>query len=717
MLELATDFVRSTSANIYLTGKAGTGKTTFLKTVIPSSGKKYIVVAPTGVAAINAGGVTIHSMFGLPTKSFIPENDQVDPNIANNPGMLMRHFHFNREKLNLLNELELMVIDEISMVRADILDAVDLAMRSARRSVKPFGGVQVLFIGDLFQLSPVVKEDERALLSKYYNGWYFFYSKVYPALNPVSIELDTIYRQQDQQFVSILNNIRHAEYSQEDHEILQKNFNPEFEADEPGYITLTTHNAKAEQMNEKELTKLPGKDINMYATINKDFPDNMFPTERVLRLKVGAQVMFVKNDTSGEKLYFNGKIGTVTEIEEDKIYVQFHDEGNVIEVSRETWENKRYKAAAEKIEEEVLGTFAQFPIRLAWAITIHKSQGLTFDKAIIDAGSSFAPGQVYVALSRCRSMDGLVLKSEITPRSIRLDQQVIDFSEMRPKKGELMDRLYEEQQKYARTRLMSVFSMDRLHQKMVNWYNDSKEHTTAVYQEMADVAEECKIVLSALEDTALRFRSELNGLIPTDYEEAEALDKLCERVTKAADYFAAQLFKNIFQPLTKLHVSLSNKSKTRKHQIAVGDLLDIVWHNIDNMYALNLNGIALYTGERKINKLPEAEKARKPISTKPKKGESALRTLELFKEGHSIDEIAEMRGCALSTVEGHLGDMIAAGNLQIEELLNENQISEIEKALENAEENSLSSAKSKLSDEYTFGMIRWVLNAKKESTA
>lgn len=713
MSELASDFVRTTGSSIYLTGKAGTGKTTFLKTVVPGSGKKYIILAPTGVAAINAGGVTIHSMFGLPTKSFIPENQAVDPNIANNPAMLMRHFHFNREKINLLNELELLVIDEVSMVRADIMDAIDLALKSARRDSRPFGGVQVLFIGDLFQLSPVVKDDERALLSQYYQGFYFFHSRVYQNLNPVIIELDTIYRQQDQQFVRILNNIRNAEYDYDDHEDLLKHYKPDFEPDSPGYITLTTHNAKADQINERELQKIEGRELHYEALVSRDFPENMYPTDKVLRLKKGAQVMFIKNDTSGERLYFNGKIGTVKDIVDDKILVFCHDEAETIEVGRETWENKRYKATAEKIEEETLGSFSQYPLRLAWAITIHKSQGLTFDKAIIDAGASFAPGQVYVALSRCRSMDGLILKSEIMPRSIRLDQQVIDFSSNKPKRAELLDRLYEEQQKYARIRLMNVFSFDRMIQKMTSWYNECREHTTGIYTEMSLVAEECKASLIRLEDTAYKFRNELNRLIPDDMDNQELKSKLKERITRAADYFSKILNDEVLESLDNLLLVLKNKSRTKRHLHTTEEIINMVWHGIDNMYQLTLHGEKLYTGSADVKRKTEQSENTKIRTAKPAKGESALRTLELLREGFPISEIAEMRGFSLSTIETHLAEMISQGKIDISELLDAEKIRLIDSAIAAAADSSITSVKLLLDDSFSYGMIRWVINARK----
>lgn len=722
VFDLASEFVRSTAAHIYLTGKAGTGKTTFLRTVVPESGKKYIIVAPTGVAAINAGGVTIHSMFGLPTKAFIPQNDVVDPNLANNPAMLSRHFRYNRNKVEVLRELELLVIDEVSMVRMDILDAIDLALRSVRRNSAPFGGVQVLFIGDLYQLAPVIKDDEGALLQQYYKGKYFFNAKVYSKINPVHIELETIYRQQDSRFVGILNNIRHAAFDQDDHEALMKHYRPDFQPDEPGWITLTTHNAKADQMNEQELQRLPGEPVVMPAKISKDFPDNMFPTERELRFKPGAQVMFIKNDTSGDRMYYNGRIGTIAAIAEDSLEVTFQDTGQSITVKPETWENTRYTLNKEtdKLEEEVMGSFTQYPLRLAWAITIHKSQGLSFDRAVIDAGASFAPGQVYVALSRCRSMDGLVLKSEITPRSIQSDHRVVEFSESRPPRSKVQDRLWEEQQKYARIRLFSVFSFDRLERLYEEWLNDCKEHSSGIWAEMTEPAEDYALKFRELEEVARRFRNELELIFPDNLDDQTQVDRLSDRVVKGADYFAGQIFQAVLAPLTEINGKLAIRARAKKHHEYTTGLLDKTWSALNNLFSMQLNGEPLYRGERRIHRVAagkEAETTEKKPGKKTGKGDSTLVTLQLFRDGHSIAEMAEMRGLTEGTIEAHLGMLIGTGKIALEELINSEQQEIIEHAIDTAPEPGLGAVRQKLGDDYSFGMIRWVLKAREHAAA
>jgi len=716
MFDLASEFVSSTRAHIYLSGKAGTGKTTFLKTVVLSCGKRFVVAAPTGVAAINAGGVTLHSLFGLPTKAFIPSADPVDPNLANNTLMMMRHFRYPAQKLELLRELELLVIDEVSMVRMDIMDAIDLSLRTVRRNAEPFGGVQLLLIGDLYQLAPVVKEDESGLLGQYYGGRYFFDSLAYKKINPVQLELETVHRQTERQFVGLLNRIRHAEFDRDDYETLMQYYQPEFEPEkEAGFVTLTTHNATADRMNEEALRKLDGDEKYLVAKIFKDFPENLYPTESALRVKLGAQVMFVKNDTSSEKQYFNGKIGVIHKIEEAHIEVHFQDTGEIIKVKPETWENKRYvlSKAGDKLDEEILGSFVQYPIRLAWAITIHKSQGLSFDKAVIDAGKSFAPGQVYVALSRCRSMDGLVLKSEITSRSIQCDHRIVEFSAMKTGRAALEDRLWTEQQSYVRARLLKVFNFEEPLFQMQGWRDENRELTSALPKEVFEKTDNWSAELMGIEEVALRFRSEIMQIFPHDFEDEQQVAKLAERITKGADYFAGQLHSRVILPLTSLHQSLSVRSRVKKYFEKADTLLERLWFCLNNLYGMRLNGASLYTGDNRIVRhAPEIQVKTTAKPGKAPKGESQEITLQLHREGHSIEDIAQMRGITAGTVETHLGHCIATGKLSIDELLTPEQIQEITAAFEKAPEPNLTSVKSLLNESYSFGMLRWVTQSR-----
>lgn len=403
-LELAYKFVRNTDRHVFLTGKAGTGKTTFLHRIRNEVPKRMVVLAPTGVAAINAKGVTIHSFFQMPFGPILPNS--VNQNKANQR-------KFNKSKINLIKSLDLVIIDEISMVRADLLDGIDQVLRCYKNPNKTFGGAQLLMIGDLQQLAPVIKPGDWNLLSPYYDTVYFFNSRAFQQAQTVSIELHHIYRQRQDTFIDILNQIRNNQLSKEAAELLNQRYLPNFPSLQPGYITLSTHNNRANTINEKALEQLNSKIQMFQAKIEGKFNEFAFPTAERLFLKVGAQVMFIKNDSNPEKRYYNGKIGTITALYSDKVLVQCTPNEPLIEVRRETWQNIQYKLdpQSKEIKENIAGSFEQIPLRLAWAITIHKSQGLTFEKAIIDAEASFAHGQTYVALSRCTSLEGIVLKS------------------------------------------------------------------------------------------------------------------------------------------------------------------------------------------------------------------------------------------------------------------------------------------------------------------
>lgn len=420
-LELAWKFVNETNQNIFLTGKAGTGKTTFLHRLRESSEKRMVVVAPTGVAAINAKGMTIHSFFQLP---FGP----IPPDGSSTGRMSMK---FSRNKIDLIKTLDLLVIDEISMVRADVLDAIDSVLRRFRNKSLSFGGVQVLMIGDLQQLAPVIKDDEWNILKSFYKTGYFFGSKVFSESNALTIELTHIYRQESKEFIEILNGIRNNSIETIRLEQLNKRYLPDFNPeDSAGYITLTTHNYRADKMNREKLDEINESARTYRATIEGNFSEYMFPTHEKLSFKKGAQVMFIKNDSSPEKRYFNGKIGRIVNLYSDEIHVQCEGENQVIVTKPEIWENVKYSMDSEtkNIREEIAGSFTQIPLRLAWAITIHKSQGLTFDKIIVDAEDAFAHGQTYVALSRCRTLEGIVLLSPISKNSVICDMEVSGFT-------------------------------------------------------------------------------------------------------------------------------------------------------------------------------------------------------------------------------------------------------------------------------------------------
>jgi hypothetical protein len=563
--KLAEEFISQTSRPVFLTGKAGTGKTTFLRHIKATTTKKVVVVAPTGVAAIHAGGTTIHSFFQLPFTPFIP---QARKGLAPSGDMsdsytLLKDMKVESEKRNLFRELELLIIDEVSMVRCDILDAIDTVLRHFRRKpFVPFGGVQVLFIGDLFQLPPVAPDNQWEILKQYYEGPFFFHAHVLETSRPLYIELKKIYRQTDERFISILNNIRDNEVEEDDLLLLNNRYLPGFEPP-PGenYITLTTHNHKADTLNANALSKLTTALFQFEGLVEGDFPERNFPTDRILNLKAGAQVMFIKNDMEKVRRYYNGKIGTIKRIEEDRIVVVFPQEENELVVEKDTWNNIRYtfNPKTRQVEEEILGTFTQYAIRLAWAITIHKSQGLTFTRAIIDAGKSFAPGQVYVALSRCTSLQGVVLCSRIFRGNIMTDDRVVRFAEEESSPDELRPILKEERQQYVLNALLDFFDWANIINELENYQvllAKRKFQRKKVAAELVEL-----LLLSAHEQhlVAQKFQEQLKNLF-REVSTQEDYTFLKGRVTSASGYFTTQLDSIFINPLLNHQKDLTGKA-------------------------------------------------------------------------------------------------------------------------------------------------------------
>lgn len=522
--------VEQTSINIFLTGNAGTGKTTFLKNLRDKSPKRMVVVAPTGVAAINAGGVTIHSFFQLPFGPFIPgTHPKFEKNVR-------------REKIRIMRTLDLLVIDEISMVRADLLDGIDAILRFYRHNDNPFGGVQLLMIGDLQQLSPVVVDNERDIISQYYATPYFFSSLALRRTAFATIELKRIYRQSDRIFVELLNQIRNNQTNNQTLNAINSRYIPNFDpSDEEGYIRLTTHNNLADNLNNKKLMMIESEAKNYECHVEGTFPESSFPAEKSLLLKVGAQVMFIKNDSSLEKRYYNGKIARVTALDKDIVAVRTPD-GDMIEVSYEKWENTKYSIdkSTNEIVEEIEGTFMQIPLRLAWAITIHKSQGLTFDKAIIDAQMSFAHGQVYVALSRCRSLQGLVLSSQINPISIKNDYTVIDFIEQQSTNGMTEQRMETSKSEYFVALITELFNFRDITVPCCRLERLLEENCRLTYpQALATV----KILTKTLDEKVLNVASRFVSLSGTKstVSDLRTDNEFAERIRKGAQYFIEQL--------------------------------------------------------------------------------------------------------------------------------------------------------------------------------
>ncbi len=574
-LQLAFDFVQYTGKHIFLTGKAGTGKTTFLHQLKRNSPKRMVVVAPTGVAAINAGGVTIHSFFQLPFGPFLPAENSGIPN----PGSTDGFQKFNREKVAILKSLDLLVIDEISMVRADLLDGIDSVLRRYKDRNQPFGGVQLLMIGDLQQLAPVVKDDEWSLLRPHYETIYFFSSKALKKTDYISIELTHIFRQRDEAFIKLLNKIRDNNADQLTLDDLNKRYLPDFVTkDGDGYITLTTHNYQSQELNGSKLAKLPSKVHEFKASIEGEFPEYSYPTDFELRLKVGAQVMFVKNDISREKLYYNGKIGTVIKIEDDLVHVRCQGDEDDIVAGRVEWQNTKYTIAdqTKEIKESILGVFSQIPLKLAWAITIHKSQGLTFEKAIIDAKAAFAHGQVYVALSRCKTLEGMVLSTPISNHSLKSDSRISVFNEdihQNPPGNALLE---ESKLEFQRLLLMELFDFQPLLRRTGYCAKLMDEHQASVDTVLKDNLQKMNLELRReLFDVSEKFKGQLRNLIPENRNIEENL-LLQERVQKACGYFSEKLELIVSVRLKSLDVEIDNKVVRKSVNDAIAKLSDDV---------------------------------------------------------------------------------------------------------------------------------------------
>jgi tRNA uridine 5-carbamoylmethylation protein Kti12 len=563
-IKLALDFVQYTNRNIFLTGKAGTGKTTFLHDIKKSLPKRMIVLAPTGVAAINAGGVTIHSFFQLPLHPYVPSL-YITNNLSGDHAEQQWSdiYKMSREKIKIIKSLDLLVIDEISMVRSDTLDAVDYLLRRYNDRYKPFGGVQLLMIGDLQQLAPVVKADDWEILKKYYSTGYFFGSKALHSTSYVTIELKHVYRQSDQSFIELLNKVRDNQIDTSVLNELNKRYDPSFGEDsDEGYITLTTHNYQAQAINDSKLEKLPGKAEMFKATIKDEFPDYSYPTASELLLKTGAQIMFVKNDPSGEKLFFNGKIGKIESLDNDLIEVKCPGDEFSIMVEKVEWQNMKYSLDEEtkEIGETVVGTFTQFPLKLAWAITIHKSQGLTFEKAIIDASAAFAHGQVYVALSRCRTLSGIVLSTQVSTKSIVSDSQISGFVHETEQNQPDNNQLTESKKAYRKMLLTELFEFNHLLRNLYYCKKLTNEHRDSIIGNFPEIIDNTINSVNAnLVEVSKKFYPQLMYLINS--ETADEYDgRLQERVIKASEFFTEKLNETMTEIMSGSTVETDNRT-------------------------------------------------------------------------------------------------------------------------------------------------------------
>jgi hypothetical protein len=734
-LEQLIRFINTTTRPVFLTGKAGTGKTTFLRNLRQYTHKSFIVVAPTGIAALNAGGVTIHAQFMLPPLTFVPDAKLPVTNNLNvmNSLELARKNPLNSARRQVLRAIDLLVIDEVSMLRADLLDAIDYRLRATRGIQQPFGGMQVLFIGDLFQLPPVIGREEQPILRQYYpNGW-FYEAHALRHTPLVYIELTKIFRQHDEAFIGLLNNLRNNQVTRHDLELLNRQYRPDADSAGKEIITLTTHNQRAEEINRKELQKRPGPPHFFDAVIEGEFPEGNYPVLPRIELKAGAQIMFIRNDTGEARDYVNGQLATVTRIERGVVEVALAGAHQPLTLKPARWENKRYitDAGTHAVSEEVIGTFEQLPVKLAWAITVHKSQGLTFDRAILDVGQAFAPGQVYVALSRLRSLEGLVLRAPIPPSAINTDAHIAAFSRERNQPEQLPAQLQEGQTEFLRSLIDRTFDFSALIKEIQRARKD--EPKDVLDDSMKPVLSRISEALADERENTEKFRRQLHHLLA-----APDAGPLTDRLNKGAAYYRKLLWNLVRLLLEHQHaIRKLKRIKTYRNQLEETDqLLMKKLEELDSVAVLVASirhdqpaEVATLTASRAAEKARLQEEIslqpspamapapeRKPRKKKSEDGPSTQAiTLELFREGLSIEEIAAERGLVPGTIEGHLAHATQRGYIRLHDWLKPEEITRIEAAIDALSEGfEHKQLFQMLNGEFGYGKLRAVLASRRQ---
>lgn len=703
---LATEFALKTSEHLFITGKAGTGKTTFLKSIQNNTLKNTVVAAPTGVAAINAGGMTLHSLFQLPFNAFLPTKQRVPANFTN-MHTLFENLKLSKVKIEVMKEMELLIIDEVSMLRCDYLDCIDTILRTVRKNQQtPFGGVQVIFIGDLFQLPPVVKDDEWKVLNEYYESPFFFSAQVIRECNLLNVEFTKIYRQSEEKFIRLLNKVRNNEMDEDDFYLLNSRYEPELLSELEHYITLSTHNSKTDKINQTQLQKLESDLFEFKGELSGNFNENALPTEFNLQLKQGAQIMFIKNDSKPEKRYFNGKLATIKKISKTEITVQFFDDAqNEMVLEKEKWEDVRYSynTATDKIEEEVVGSYVQYPIRLAWAITIHKSQGLTFENAVIDAGYAFAAGQVYVALSRCKTLNGMHLMTRISQEAITTDQRIIDYSDKYLSDDEsLQKQLPMAKIEFSKTQLLKAFDWTKTVDVIYSFGDLVEEKKIPEKETALALARKLETNVRAQKEIADKFLHQLKTIFENIHL-TENQQLLQDRVVKSIHYFGKSLAENLIQPLHDTILSLQNKKGVRGFLKKADEIEQALKAKLKQIEKLQFGDTAFYEGNSFYkDDVVFSEK----LKTKPEKGESNKESLRLYLENKSIEEIAHERNMAVSTIESHLASFISTGEVSITSFLKEVELAAIKTAMADLDTNQLTPLKQHFGDQFSFGQLR-----------
>lgn len=702
------NYINYTNAPLFISGRAGTGKTTLLRKIVDTSHKNTMVVAPTGIAALNAGGVTIHSQFQLPFASFLPINDfsevsfEISAAQFETRNTLKKHFRINSARKRVIQNLELLIIDEVSMLRADLLDAMEFFLRFHRNSGLPFGGVQVVFFGDLYQLPPVVKQEDWRTLSRFYPNIYFYNAAIFRQINLYNIELTKIYRQSDLDFISLLENFRNATVSEQDIQVLNEKFQPDVDTRQEGLITLLSHNAKADSINKEALEEIHTKSKFYKAEVVDEFPENIYPIDFNLQLKVGAQVMFIKNDLSFERSYHNGKIGIVADLDVDRVKVRFPEENKTIVVERYEWQNIRYtyNQNSKEIEEELLGTFVQYPLKLAWAITIHKSQGLTFDKAILDISQIFAPGQAYVALSRLRTLDGLILRSKYDFRRLDFDKNLVEFSKNTDSEKELEAHFDQEKKQYLYQKLSAVFDFKLfLSDWKSHWQSYAIAGDKAMKFEYKTSIEQAFNLAEDLSIQAAKFDRQIQKIIANPEFD---LSFLRERLDKGAAFFLEKL-NSLVETIYQIIFEITQKVKMK---IYLEELMEVLESSIskfiviDNLglflTAFENNDLEYKTNPRKVEEYKSSivQKLKpdfntsvlqdtKKKETANKKGASKVSTYaltyELFSQHKTIEEIAVERKLSIGTIVNHLSKGVEEGRFTVEDVMDPDLLAKLRK--------------------------------------